>query len=97
MFQNPCLGELEYEATAAAIVMAGLLLSFLIEYIGQRYIQNEHKKAGKRNIGDKRGDAITHHGSSEALNIFVMEAGILFHSLRQFSHAQIPNGLDDIF
>jgi zinc transporter 1/2/3 len=84
MFQNPCLGELEYEATAAAILIGGLLVSFLIEYIGQRYIQNEHKKAKGRNSDEKAGDTITHHGASEALNISVMEAGILFHSLRKF-------------
>ncbi|KAF7713258.1 Uncharacterized protein PECH_003137 [Penicillium ucsense] len=31
-----CLGELEYEATASAIVMAGIFLAFLIEFIGYR-------------------------------------------------------------
>ncbi|KAH1482578.1 hypothetical protein KXW28_006403 [Aspergillus fumigatus] len=38
MFTNECLGELEYEATTSAVVMAGIFLSFLFEYIGHRII-----------------------------------------------------------
>ncbi|KAB8069883.1 ZIP zinc transporter-domain-containing protein [Aspergillus leporis] len=38
MFTNECLGELEYEATTSAVVMAGIFLSFLTEYIGHRII-----------------------------------------------------------
>ncbi|GES59498.1 ZIP Zinc transporter [Aspergillus terreus] len=38
MFTNDCLGELAYEATTSAIVMAGIFLSFLTEYVGHRVI-----------------------------------------------------------
>ncbi|EEH41133.1 zinc-regulated transporter 2 [Paracoccidioides lutzii Pb01] len=38
LFQNRCLRGLNYEATTAAIVMAGIFLSFLVEYIGNRII-----------------------------------------------------------
>ncbi|KAL4936157.1 hypothetical protein BDV06DRAFT_233672 [Aspergillus oleicola] len=38
MFSNECLGELEYEATTSAVVMAGIFLSFLTEYLGHRFI-----------------------------------------------------------
>ncbi|KAL4922369.1 ZIP zinc transporter [Aspergillus aurantiobrunneus] len=38
MFSNDCLGSLEYEATTSAVVMAGIFLSFLTEYLGHRYI-----------------------------------------------------------
>ncbi|KAL5339520.1 ZIP zinc transporter-domain-containing protein [Aspergillus crustosus] len=38
MFSNDCLGSLEYEATTSAVVMAGIFLAFLTEYIGHRYI-----------------------------------------------------------
>ncbi|PGG99245.1 hypothetical protein AJ79_08637 [Helicocarpus griseus UAMH5409] len=38
MFGNQCLGELTYESTTSAIVMAGIFLSFLVEYIGNRII-----------------------------------------------------------
>jgi zinc transporter 1/2/3 len=38
MFTNECMGELDYEATTSAIVMAGIFLAFLFEYIGHRII-----------------------------------------------------------
>ncbi|KAK5659013.1 hypothetical protein OQA88_1100 [Cercophora sp. LCS_1] len=62
MFTNECLGELTYEATAAAIAMAGLFLSFLVEYLGHRLIK-------------------TSTVSSPLMTVYVMEAGIIFHSL----------------
>ncbi|KAF4150838.1 hypothetical protein CNMCM8927_005487 [Aspergillus lentulus] len=45
MFTNECLGELEYEATTSAIVMAGIFLSFLVEYIGHRIILVRGKRS----------------------------------------------------
>lgn len=36
MFQNECIGEMVYESTAAAIAMAGALITFLLDYIGTR-------------------------------------------------------------
>ncbi|KAL6244505.1 high-affinity Zn(2+) transporter zrt1 [Rhinocladiella similis] len=38
MFNNQCLGRLDYEATTSAIVMAGIFLSFLFEYLGHRFV-----------------------------------------------------------
>ncbi|KAE8354541.1 ZIP zinc transporter-domain-containing protein [Aspergillus coremiiformis] len=38
MFTNKCLGELGYEGTTSAVVLAGIFLSFLTEYIGHRII-----------------------------------------------------------
>ncbi|PLB37303.1 putative ZIP Zinc transporter [Aspergillus candidus] len=38
MFTNDCLGELDFEATTSAVVMAGLFIAFLTEYIGHRVI-----------------------------------------------------------
>ncbi|KAK2865024.1 hypothetical protein FQN49_003987 [Arthroderma sp. PD_2] len=49
MFGNECLGVLQYEATATSIFMAGLFLTFLIEYLGNRAILSRgkrHLKAG---------------------------------------------------
>ncbi|ORY18251.1 ZIP zinc transporter-domain-containing protein [Clohesyomyces aquaticus] len=37
-FKNECLGALTYEGKTAAIFMAGLFLSFLVEYLGARFI-----------------------------------------------------------
>ncbi|KAH7130540.1 ZIP zinc transporter-domain-containing protein [Dendryphion nanum] len=38
MFANECLGELLYEGVTSAIVLAGVFLSFLIDYLGARFI-----------------------------------------------------------
>ncbi|WEW59506.1 high-affinity Zn(2+) transporter zrt1 [Emydomyces testavorans] len=51
MFENPCLGDLKYEATTAGIMMAGLFLTFMMEYIGHRVIARAHTK------GDMEGSA----------------------------------------
>ncbi|KAJ5222321.1 uncharacterized protein N7469_008561 [Penicillium citrinum] len=44
MFTNDCLGELGYEGTTSAIVMAGMFLSFLVEFIGHRIIAARESK-----------------------------------------------------
>jgi zinc transporter 1/2/3 len=45
MFTNECLGGLDYEATTSAVVMAGIFLSFLFEYIGHRIILARGKRS----------------------------------------------------
>ncbi|KAJ5514476.1 hypothetical protein N7463_004028 [Penicillium fimorum] len=49
MFTNECLGELEYEATTSAVVMAGIFIAFLLEYIGHRIIvaRKSNKKSAE--------------------------------------------------
>lgn len=84
MFRNECLGELEYEATAAAILMAGLFLSFLVEYLGIRLVQWH---AAKKAPAHAHGDHSHHSPSTEMVNITVLEAGVIFHSLRKNSYA----------
>ncbi|KUM61210.1 hypothetical protein ACN42_g5905 [Penicillium freii] len=44
MFTNECLGELEYEATTSAVVVAGIFIAFLLEYIGHRVIVARNSK-----------------------------------------------------
>lgn len=79
MFGNKCLGDLEYEGTAAATLMAGIFLSFLVEYIGQRIILSK-TRATPSFSPETRSDLWL---STEIVSILVMEAGILFHSLRK--------------
>ncbi|KAK5630346.1 hypothetical protein RRF57_006061 [Xylaria bambusicola] len=66
MFTNPCLGELEYEAVTAAIVLAGLFIAFLVEHISHRVA---------RKYWSKTPD------SNDIVSVLVLEAGIIFHSL----------------
>ncbi|KAG6186325.1 hypothetical protein E4U22_008758 [Claviceps purpurea] len=77
MFGNKCLGDLGYEGTSAAILMAGLTLSFLVEYIGQRVVLTR-TKATSHLSHDQQAKMLL---SNEVVSILVMEAGILFHSL----------------
>jgi zinc transporter 1/2/3 len=80
MFANECLGEQKYEATAAAILMAGLFLSFLVDFIGLRFIQ---WKTAKKSDTVETVPVGRGWSSPEMLNLGVLEAGIIFHSLRK--------------
>ncbi|KXT06092.1 hypothetical protein AC578_1305 [Pseudocercospora eumusae] len=59
MFSNECIGELGYEGTTSAIVMAGIFLSFLIDYCGHRYVAA--KEARGKPGAAAAAPAIDHH------------------------------------
>lgn len=107
MFGNECFGELSYEGTTAAVFMAGLFLSFLVDYLGARFVLwRQNKKIGRdseipidtpetkspsitpENAMSHNDQRSTHvHGqgnADEKLNVLVLEAGIIFHSLRKY-------------
>ncbi|OLN91612.1 Zinc transporter 3 [Colletotrichum chlorophyti] len=71
MFGNSCLGGLGYEGTTSAIVMAGIFLSFLVEYLGKRMVM--------RKMAANPG-AMTRL-SPETVSVLVLECGIIFHSI----------------
>lgn len=47
MFSNECIGELDYEGTTSAIVMAGIFICFLIEYLGTRFLASRRSDASE--------------------------------------------------
>lgn len=49
MFGSECLGELKYEGVTAAIFMAGLFLSFVVDYAGARFVQWRGTKSTESN------------------------------------------------
>lgn len=67
MFTNPCLGSLAYEGTTAAIAMAGIFLTFLLEYMGNRLIIykrardhcHHHPEESSDDHSSSRGKGIT--------------------------------------
>ncbi|KAK1991344.1 ZIP zinc transporter [Colletotrichum falcatum] len=71
MFGNECLGALGYEGTTSAIVMAGIFLSFLVEYVGKRIVMK--KMAGNPGAASRL--------SPETVTVLVLECGIIFHSI----------------
>lgn len=44
MFTNNCLTGINYEATTSAVVMAGLFVAFLVEYVGYRFVMSKGQK-----------------------------------------------------
>ncbi len=66
MLTNECLGEQKYEATTTALVMAGLFISFLVEYVTHRVAKSLHKRS---------------RYNDEVIGVMVLEAGIIFHSI----------------
>ncbi|KAG9250583.1 uncharacterized protein F5Z01DRAFT_677709 [Emericellopsis atlantica] len=77
MFSQPCVGALGYEGTTSALVMAGIFLSFLVEWIGNRVVLAKIKSEAALTAKERSRAML----SSEVVSVLVMEAGILFHSL----------------
>lgn len=141
-FASSCLGELDYEATTTAIVMAGAFLTFLVEFLGGRYIMHRRsqkaavtaaaaaaaaataavtaptsangssasssigveveKSQNLRTQGDlemsrQQPPPLVYHGghghdiveADDKLSVWVMEMGIIFHSIRM-SYTLLP-------
>lgn len=102
MFANGCLGKLSYEATTSAIVMAGILIAFPVEYCGRRLVvwrQNKHSPTSSEtgtmpeNAHAKEVSPSVSHGQHgfgaikaiDKLSVVVLEAGLVFHSVRKSS------------
>ncbi|TGO48956.1 hypothetical protein BOTNAR_0451g00010 [Botryotinia narcissicola] len=108
MFCNICLGELKYEASTTAIMMAGAFIAFLIVFTGHRLAHwrqqstIERQTASISSQDNSRDEAavkgnptsalahLSHHHdinnvgtthANDGFSIFILEAGIIFHSL----------------
>lgn len=88
MFGNSCLTGLEYEATTAAIVMAGLFISFVIEFVVSRLLRWQQEKEATDGNAELTPIAIA---KAETTNVTIMEAGIIFHSLCMFFSIPFPS------
>ena len=100
MFESECLHGMQYEATAAAILLAGLFVTFLLEYIAHRFIVRRNTLSSNGNDGDggsprpekmAANSVITpghdihaatgYERANSAVNVVMMEAGVIFHSI----------------
>ncbi|KAF7916930.1 uncharacterized protein EAE98_010361 [Botrytis deweyae] len=108
MFGNSCLGELKYEATTTAIMIAGAFIAFVIDFTGHRLAHwrqqstIERQTASISSQDNSRDEAavkghptstlahLSHHHdinnvgtthANDGFSIFILEAGIIFHSL----------------
>ncbi|PGH28145.1 hypothetical protein AJ80_00035 [Polytolypa hystricis UAMH7299] len=66
MFGSECLGTLEYEATTAAIVLAGIVMSFMIEYLGNRFILSRASGIACHTADDAEPQNRADKGTAEA-------------------------------
>lgn len=95
MFSNPCVSGIQFEGTTSSVVMGGLFLAFLVEYLGLRITSKRSEPADSaagndtppENVKTPKGQAtlltFDHHHmvSNTKLSVLVMEAGIIFHSI----------------
>jgi hypothetical protein len=58
--------------------MAGLFLSFLVDYFGQRAIT--HSRDESRGLSPQHTTAVQEQ-RREVVTLYVLEAGIIFHSI----------------
>ncbi|KAI1293209.1 hypothetical protein F5Y03DRAFT_400068 [Xylaria venustula] len=66
MFENKCLGDLGFDATPAAIMLGGLFIAFVVEYTTHRVARKYYNRTPN---------------ADDAMNVMVLESGIIFHSL----------------
>ncbi|KAK8025796.1 ZIP Zinc transporter [Apiospora arundinis] len=73
MFGNECLKDkVKFEGTTAAIVMAGLVVSFFVDY-GCHRLAKSLAGANRTAASAKLND--------DLVNVLILEAGIIFHSI----------------
>ena len=63
MFENDCLGELNYESTTGAIVMTGIIISFAIDYLAHRFVGWQRSKTGADSLARAAQDGSSHTSS----------------------------------
>lgn len=63
MFENDCLGDLDYESTTGAIVMTGIIISFAIDYLAHRFVGWRRSKSGADSLPSAARDDSTDTGS----------------------------------
>ncbi|KAK5714349.1 high-affinity Zn(2+) transporter zrt1 [Elasticomyces elasticus] len=89
-FGSECLGGLDYEATTGAILMAGLFLTFIIEYVAHRVSNRNTSTTTQPSTSDPKTTDVASEDSLRPTNTApqnltlattIMEAGIIFHSL----------------
>jgi zinc transporter 1/2/3 len=79
-----------YEATTAAILMAGLFMSFLVEYIGYRFVKSRAKKAAAAQSMQGTVMSVQSVRSLELISVYIMEAGVIFHSMSKLFFSTPP-------
>ena len=83
MFSNECLGVLQYEATTAVIVIAGIMLSCLSDYIGNRILLRRISKIHVSRLGPqetKKHGGVVPSQPSDKPEAFIMTDNMAGHA-----------------
>lgn len=92
MLTNDCIGELQYEGVTAAIFMAGLFLSFLVDYIGARFIL---WRQNKRSAADNEVRSAQASGESKIDSATPDGNATLTHDDDRGSHVHMHGNADE--
>lgn len=85
MFGNECLKDkVKFEGTTAAIVMAGLVVSFFVDY-GCHRLAKSLAGANRTAASAKLND--------DLVNVLILEAGIIFHSICKLRYCCLWSGI----
>jgi zinc transporter 1/2/3 len=97
MFTSECLQGISYESTTAAVFLAGVFLSFLVDYLGSRFIlwrrgqhshshSHSHDAAGENTLaGDSKDVDRTPNSSAVSMQ----------HDDDHSSHVNIHNAAEE--
>lgn len=58
MFANSCIGHLVFESASAAIALAALFVTFLLDFFGMRYINSRLARTDSENYPNSRGEKV---------------------------------------
>ncbi|KAK5071014.1 high-affinity Zn(2+) transporter zrt1 [Lithohypha guttulata] len=94
MFTNDCLAGINYEATTSAVVMAGLFVAFLVEYVSHRFVRTRSPKrtddeTNINNSGGSQGGSISGTDSKQ-----VRRTTAASTTLQNISHSHAPADFD---
>ncbi|KAK9381043.1 Zinc/iron permease [Kockiozyma suomiensis] len=90
-FQDPCIGELKFDAWPGFLAMTGVMITFLVENVGHRIVSEKirriKQKLTKRSVAV--GDA---NGNSDAENAPLLPTT----STEDLEHHELENGISEI-
>ncbi|KXJ87931.1 hypothetical protein Micbo1qcDRAFT_178579 [Microdochium bolleyi] len=82
MFTNECLVGYElFEGTTATIFMAGMLLSFLVDFAAHYKAGSTHAAHAGAGTSESNSSAARPGRKGAPSNVMILEAGIVFHSV----------------
>ncbi|KAK5106234.1 high-affinity Zn(2+) transporter zrt1 [Lithohypha guttulata] len=90
MFTNNCLTGIHYEATTSAVVMAGLFVAFLVEYISYRFVLSRSRNQTQVHSHKTGGSGSEEGSTTGADSKQISETAAASTTLQNISHSHAP-------